>query len=305
MEKRTAELLGACERGDQKAVERLTGASSFSKAVDVDSKNEYGNSPLIKASEKDFIEIARVLIARGADVNCRNKDGETPLLLASKEGFTATAGLLIENGADVNAKDGEGNTPLRLAARGDYKELVDLLVENGADVDAASAQREAEGNPDATNETIPEGGEFGSGDAGASIGYASPSDTHGKQCKKTCFYCGRRFILWGHSYAGKVFCSMNCVASYRARVGFCEKCIAETTSESAGNMRNFNNIGTGLGMPKRKSKCPICGSVIQRKWGLFLIPIVPYDKYRVIELRIKIGFGQSRTTFLSRKLKMQ
>ena len=41
------------------------------------------------------------------------------------------AELLLERGAKVNATDRRGNTPLRLARLADYDDLIDLLRANG------------------------------------------------------------------------------------------------------------------------------------------------------------------------------
>jgi len=61
------------------------------------------------------IDLARLLIDRGANVNCRGEEGGTPLHEAAGNGNLDLAKLLIEHGANINAKDDHGKTPLTIA----------------------------------------------------------------------------------------------------------------------------------------------------------------------------------------------
>jgi hypothetical protein len=78
---------------------------------------------------------------------------------------------------------------------------------------------------------------------------------------------------------------------------FCPGCIAETTDKSVGILFHFYNIG--LYLLGNGSECDICGSVIQRIWFLFFIPIFPGSKYRVKYL--EPGFSHGK--LVSRRLK--
>jgi len=56
------------------------------KGANVDSKDEHGDTPLLRAFLYGHSEVTKVLIANGADVNAQNKLGTTPLLIAAKHG---------------------------------------------------------------------------------------------------------------------------------------------------------------------------------------------------------------------------
>jgi len=82
------------------------------------------------------IEMAKLLIARGADINSRIY----PVLNSSiHEKRRDLCEFLIQRGADVNAKDKWGQTPLYLAIRNDDSDIMNILITNGAEVDIKHA----------------------------------------------------------------------------------------------------------------------------------------------------------------------
>ena len=103
---------------------------------DVNAKNSYGWTPLHEAAYWGNLDIAKLLLERGADVNAKSSVGNTPLYWAASRNNLDIAKLLIENGADVNAKDLNGMTPLHWAAHRGNLDIAKLLIENGADVNA-------------------------------------------------------------------------------------------------------------------------------------------------------------------------
>lgn len=64
-------------------------------------------TPLINASEPDYLDIVKHLVTKGADVNKSWRDGfffnarlRTPLKMAQKNGHRDVEKYLIENGAE-------------------------------------------------------------------------------------------------------------------------------------------------------------------------------------------------------------
>ena len=101
--------------------------------VNVNAKNEVGRTMLAIASRVGKLEIAALLIERGADVN----EGQ-PLEDVCINGDYEMAKLLVHNGANVNAKSYDGGMSL-LSVSVVYKpnvKIAKLLLVNGADINA-------------------------------------------------------------------------------------------------------------------------------------------------------------------------
>jgi ankyrin repeat protein len=118
--------------------------------LDINAKDESGDTPLHLAIQDNRPQIVSFLIANGAKVNVENKSGSTPLHLALQynhihPNFTRNrpeiVSFLIANGAKVNVKDNNGQTPLHIAVfnkrfpRLDNTQNIErLLLEHGAEI---------------------------------------------------------------------------------------------------------------------------------------------------------------------------
>lgn len=84
----------------------------------------------------DLIENGKIPAVRGAvkssDVNSVNQFGETPLILTVSKGFFEMSELLIQSKADVNKADSAGNTPLFYAISNNDLKMTRLLLRNKA-----------------------------------------------------------------------------------------------------------------------------------------------------------------------------
>jgi ankyrin repeat protein len=98
--------------------------------TNVEIRTAQDESPLMMASLKGQLELARKLIERGADVN---KTGWTPLHYAATNGHLALIELLLEEHAYIDAESPNGSTPLMMAAHYGTPASVKLLLESGAD----------------------------------------------------------------------------------------------------------------------------------------------------------------------------
>ena len=84
-----------------------------------------------KAAEDGNIEAVKQHLAAGADVNTKNDFGSTPLIAAAREGHKEIAELLIDNGADVNVKLKDGRTSLNWAMLRKRRDIADILRKHG------------------------------------------------------------------------------------------------------------------------------------------------------------------------------
>jgi ankyrin repeat protein len=98
-------------------------------------------TPLLNALERNYTELAGILIANGADINVRNRNQDSPLQLATNYGNTIIIDRLLTKGAKINAQDNFGNTALFDAItnrRANSFKTSKLLVDRGAKVNIAN-----------------------------------------------------------------------------------------------------------------------------------------------------------------------
>ncbi|XP_051918117.1 ankyrin-3-like isoform X21 [Hippocampus zosterae] len=98
----------------------------------VNRTTESGFTPLHIAAHYGNVNVATLLLNRGAAVDFLARNGITPLHVASKRGNTNMVCLLLDRGAQIDAKTRDGLTPLHCAARSGHETAVELLLERGA-----------------------------------------------------------------------------------------------------------------------------------------------------------------------------
>nr|NGX63662.1 Phosphocholine transferase AnkX [Candidatus Anoxychlamydiales bacterium] len=110
--------------------------------VDLNAKNDEGQTALIRAVLKGHLVIVKYLIENGADLNEKSNIGKTALMYAAYCGNLEIVRYLKENRADLNAKNNKGGTALTYTALKNYIIITKYLKENGADLNAKNNRGE-------------------------------------------------------------------------------------------------------------------------------------------------------------------
>lgn len=104
--------------------------------VVVKDDNEERSTPLHAAVIANRPDMVDFLISRGADVNATDSIGRTPLHLAAESIYTQIAGILLDHGAKVNAAAKSGDIPMHRAAVFGRTKMVEVLAKRGASLNA-------------------------------------------------------------------------------------------------------------------------------------------------------------------------
>lgn len=116
-------FIGAVRTGDLEVLHSIA-----DKGIDVEARDNNGNTALIHATLVGNNEIVEYLLSRGVDVSATNKYADSSLTIALLRGHREIADKLIARGADVN-------TALQYASNHHQKAIVEYLLDCGADVD--------------------------------------------------------------------------------------------------------------------------------------------------------------------------
>jgi hypothetical protein len=125
-DERDGKWLGAASGLDERIIQTMLA----SRLVDVNAKDEEGDTGLHLAIQEGDPDIIRLLLGSARiDINARNAHGRTALHLAVIDyAYESVFDLVGCNRADVNAEDKEGWTALRWAARRGRESLVKVLL---------------------------------------------------------------------------------------------------------------------------------------------------------------------------------
>jgi len=124
-----SELYEAARDGNLKKVKKILKEGK----VQINKKDNHGNTALIMASREGRIKVVKYLLANGANINEKNNYGYTALIWASREGHIKIVKSLLANGADPTIRTNENHwtyrnmTALEIARKQNSKEIVAYL----------------------------------------------------------------------------------------------------------------------------------------------------------------------------------
>ena len=121
-------LLHRACREDVEDVQRVCELVELGWLGCVKTRNRYGTTPLMCASDHGHAGIVKALLAAGADVNAADNIGMTALIWACFQGHLESARLLVAAKAIVNARTTIGRTPLN-CSRGNQGATANPAIE--------------------------------------------------------------------------------------------------------------------------------------------------------------------------------
>ncbi len=90
-------------------------------------QDDSGNTALMGACFKGYLDMAKLLIAHKTEVNRKNYNNATALIYAATFGHIDIVKELLQNGADISLKDNRGNTAFDHAKMQGNQEIMAVL----------------------------------------------------------------------------------------------------------------------------------------------------------------------------------
>jgi ankyrin repeat protein len=107
----------------------ITGLLAGNPETDLNATDDNGVTGLWWAGLNQHLEIAKILLDRGANREIRDADGQTPLLWAARNRHEALTQLLLKEGAAISAQDKHDRTALFWAVEHSQEELIKSLLD--------------------------------------------------------------------------------------------------------------------------------------------------------------------------------
>ena len=121
------QLVDAADKGDVEEV-----LSLIKQGTPIDSRGDFGVTPLMRASFRGHTKLVETLISLGADIDAVDIGGASALHLAARQGQTDIIKLLVKGDGNVDSPDTEGWTALMRAAVSKKSQSVAILLDKGA-----------------------------------------------------------------------------------------------------------------------------------------------------------------------------
>ena len=113
----------ACQCEEQKILNLLLAA----KDINVNAKDDEGDTPLIVASRTGKVNFMKALIAKGANVNAQNNTMSSALHEAARYGQVDAAKLLCDSNANVSLMDNNFKAPFMIAIESGASEIAQII----------------------------------------------------------------------------------------------------------------------------------------------------------------------------------
>jgi ankyrin repeat protein len=92
------------------------------------------DSKLLIAASKGNNQVVETFLLIGADINTKDEFGKTPLIIAAEGGHINIIKTLLSNAAKINERDKNGWTALRAARNKGNTEVIEILKHHGATI---------------------------------------------------------------------------------------------------------------------------------------------------------------------------
>lgn len=96
-------------------------------------QSKQGLSPLMTASQGNFVNAMEFLLEFDADVDLTDKSGKSALIHASERGHTEAAKLILQHEGTLDHQDIQGRSALMIACENKRVEMSSMLIDMGAD----------------------------------------------------------------------------------------------------------------------------------------------------------------------------
>ena len=123
------EFIKAVETNNIEEVKRM-----MQSGIDLNYRNNNGNTALMYAIMYNRVEIARMLIDSGVDVNIRDNRDNTALIWTILFDNIEISRMLINVGADINIPGDRGRSALIWAIQSENTKFAKLFINSGADL---------------------------------------------------------------------------------------------------------------------------------------------------------------------------
>lgn len=152
MLKKDPSLLGAKDGLGETALHYLTVENDlekvewlFAKGADLNTQNDFGDTPLMDAASLGYVQMTSFLLANGADIRVRNRNDETAVSKIAANGppkpkTGAMLGLLLDHARDVEINSLFSDLDVANARMNLSEEELQVLVDRGLRPDPYEAE---------------------------------------------------------------------------------------------------------------------------------------------------------------------